>query len=70
MADVTIQFDGPVARVYLDGKDVSQKVTSFTVAYEARADVPQLILEYACYEQGTIDGEMEVVHVCPKKARE
>lgn len=56
------------AFVSIDGRDISNKIANLHVDLSAIAPV-KLTVEYACYDQYTIDGEMEVVHVCPKRAR-
>lgn len=58
------------ATVIIDGKDLSMNVKSIVFDVDASANIrPTLTVEYGCYEQATIEGQMDVVHVCPKKAR-
>lgn len=54
--------------VFVDGKDVTANLTDVRVDI-TRNEVPVLFLSYACYDQLDIEGEYEVVHVCPKSAR-
>ena len=68
MSQVHIETKGKHTTVLVDGVDVTQKINAYTVK-ETATSPAQLVLEYGCYEQATIDGEMDVVHVCPKKAR-
>lgn len=68
MSQIHIESDGERASVLLDGKDISQQLNGYTVTEEAYGRTV-VTLEYACFEQLTIDGEAEIVHVCPKKAR-
>ena len=55
--------------VILDGKDITSKINWYTITENSSGQPAKLTLEYACYDQITIDGEVDVVHVCPKKAR-
>lgn len=62
-------FKNGGASITIDGKDISQRVQSLDFQAGSKGDFPVLALMYGCYEQATIEGEMEVVHVCPMKAR-
>lgn len=61
-------FPDGTAMMKLDGKDISQIVsrTDIEIAFPAMV---RITVEYVCYEQLTLDGVAEIVHVCPKKAR-
>lgn len=65
---ITTHEDG-TATVIIDGKDVSSRVSYFNVQGDSIPPRQVLVLEYACFEQMTITGEYEVVHVCPRSAR-
>jgi len=66
---VTIGTEGLVVTALLvDHKELSNEVISYQIIHQT-GQLPKLILEYACYEQLTIAGEMEIIHVCPKIAR-
>lgn len=54
--------------VFVDGKDVTANLTDVRVDI-TRGDAPRLFLTYVCYDQLDIEGEFEVVHVCPASAR-
>lgn len=56
------------ATVSIDGVDISQKVKAVDIRLQAGL-FPTLIVEYDCIDQLVIEGEAEVVHVCPKSAR-
>lgn len=64
---VRIETHKDTARVFINGLEVKD-LSSYQVL-QGKNEFPQLILEYACYEQLTIDGEMEIEHVCPKGGR-
>lgn len=54
--------------VLFDGVDVSKNLRALSVSIEANRHM-QVIAEYACHEQSKIEGDADVVHVCPKGGR-
>lgn len=66
---VEITHHGHAATTVLfDGKDVSKDLRAIHI--DIGIDQPmKVIAEYACHEQAKIDGEADVVHVCPKGGR-
>lgn len=64
-AHIETHEDGTTTVIF-DGKDVSQKAESLWIEI---GTITKIYITYACYEQLTLDGPVEVVHVCPKKAR-
>lgn len=56
------------ATVAIDGVDISQKAKAVDIRLRAGLP-PTLIVEYDCIDQLVIEGQAEVVHVCPKSAR-
>lgn len=67
---VRIEVHNDVTTLILDGKDISQRVSEIVFSAGAHNRTPQITILYNCYDQGVLfEGEAEVEHVCPKKAR-
>jgi hypothetical protein len=69
LTQVRIDTNSTHLTVIVDGKDITQKINSYTLTQRAGGLSPQLTVEYACLDQLTFEGDAEVVHVCPRKAR-
>jgi len=65
---IEIMTDGNATQVFIEGKDMSAELVSVQVMLGVN-EVPRMYLEYSCYDQMTISGEVEVIHICPKVAR-
>lgn len=63
---ITAHKDG-TATILFDGQDVSKNLRG--VEIHIKRGLPTLIAEYICYGQMVIEGEMDIVHVCPKGGR-
>jgi len=57
--------------VLVDGVDISSKIrgVSFQLGNAPNRLVPTVIIDYFCLGQMTIEGEADIVHVCPKGGR-
>lgn len=69
MSELRIETSKHHTSIILDGKDITSKINSYTITENGHGLPAQVTIEHACYDQITIDGEVDVVHVCPKKAR-
>ena len=69
MSELKIETSKKHTSIILDGKDITSKINAYTITENGASVVAKVTLEYACYDQITIDGDVDVVHVCPKKAR-
>lgn len=55
--------------VLFDGVDVSKNLRALHINVGLPGNPMKIIAEYACHEQAKIEGDADVIHVCPKGGR-
>jgi len=65
MSRVRIDFDGVIPDVVsVDGVDIRDKINALQISMGVDLR-PEMVVRYVCHEI-ELDGEIQVVHVCPQ----